>query len=348
MPTSQSADSRRPGSRLSADASANGFLLPSKPPDQEAWMDRGATSLNDRCDPILTTQLWGGFLSEYARKDPAVDCRSGSGQLTRVPFESQAFGVSTSRTSAYGSLVQTTAPASRSSYGESPQTVSNPYDRKSSPQMDSHPKDCWEDISTRRCTTTLIGSREDERRSKRNRGGRDEFEGSIQYLEKPRWNNPEYREQDLPLLPIHLDPREQHDVLQHVNMRLSQCAFDFVAAYRFPIPLEPNKPAVQTASDKEWTEWAYLLKRLATKRKIPSHAVYNSQIKDLTTVLDNSLEMPHTTKPRERQIKDDRNVLQFISAGIQVGKILKDAETMEFLDKLYQRTEKIIQNRSGT
>lgn len=193
---------------------------------------------------------------------------------------------------------------------------------------------------------TVGGPQGDERRSKRYRGGRDEFEGSIQYLEKPRRSTPENRARDLPLLPIHLEYREQDDVLTQVNKRLSQCAFDFVALYRFPIPLEPNKPAVQTATDKEWTEWAYLLKRLATKRKIPSHAVYNGQIKELTTVLDNSLEMRHATKPRERPLKDDRNVLQFISAGIQVGKILKDAATMDYLDKLYQQTEKVIQERT--
>ena len=185
----------------------------------------------------------------------------------------------------------------------------------------------------------------DKRRSKTYRGGRDEFEGSIQFLEKPRRAAPEHRQENLPLLPIHLSQEEQDDVLSQVNRRLSQCAFDWVAEYRFPIPLEPNKPAVQTASDKEWTEWNYLIKRLATKRKIPTHAVYNGQIKELTTVLDNALEMRHTTKPQTRPLKDDRHVLQFISAGIQVGKMLKDAATMEYLDKLYQQSERVIQER---
>ena len=152
-------------------------------------------------------------------------------------------------------------------------------------------------------------------------------------------------ERDLPPLPVHLNESDQEDILTQVNQRLSQCAFDFIALYRFPIPIEPNKAAVQGAQDKAWTEWAYLLKRLAIKRKIPSHAIYQGQIKELTTVLDNSLEMRHTSKPQPRSLKDDRTVLQFISAGIQVGKILKDAGTMEDLDRLYQRTENLIQTR---
>ena len=202
--------------------------------------------------------------------------------------------------------------------------------------------------SSSRGTITVPGSKGDKKRSKTYRGGRDEFEGSIQFLEKPRRAAPEHREQTLPLLPIHLDQGEQDSVLSQVNKRLSQCAFDWVAEYRFPIPMEPNKPAVQTASDKEWTEWNYLIKRLATKRKIPTHAVYNGQIKELTTVLDNALEMRHTTKPQARPLKDDRHVLQFISAGIQVGKMLKDAATMEYLDKLYQQTERVIHERKVT
>lgn len=207
--------------------------------------------------------------------------------------------------------------------------------------------DYEEQSSPKRSTTTVAGPSGEERRSKRYRGGRDEFDGSVQYLQKPPRNVPEPREQDLPPLPVHLDIAEQENVLTQVNKRLSECAFDFVALYRFPIPIEPNKQAVQVATDKGWTEWAFLLKRLATKRKIPSHAIYQGQIKELTTVLDNSLEMRHASKPQPRVVKDDRTVLQLISAGIQVGKMLKDASAMEYLDKLYRQTEQVIQERTG-
>ncbi len=227
-----------------------------------------------------------------------------------------------------------------------PQSSASDYPWDTSYQASPDRLDYEDQSSPKRSTITVPGPLGNKERSKRYRGGRDEFEGSVQYLQKPPRNVPEPRERDLPPLPLHLDNAEQDHVLTQVNQRLSQCAFDFVALYRFPIPIEPNKPAVQVAADKGWTEWAYLLKRLATKRKIPSHAIYQGQIKELTTVLDNSLEMRHATKPQPRALKDDRTVLQFISAGIQVGKMLKDASTMEYLDKLYRQTEKVIQEKS--
>ena len=95
----------------------------------------------------------------------------------------------------------------------------------------------------------------------------------------------------------------------------------------------------------EWTEWVHLLKRLATKRRIPARVLYNGQIKQLVTVLENSLEMRHAAKHQSRPLKDDRNVLQLISAGLQVAKILKDAPAMRFLDSLYSQTEQLIHTR---
>lgn len=177
------------------------------------------------------------------------------------------------------------------------------------------------------------------------RTNRDEFDGPTQFLQKPSIEKILAQERDLPHVPINLDVREQDDVLSQVNIRLSQCAFDFVAKYQFPIPLEPDKRPVQKASDREWTEWVYLLKRLATKRRIPARVLYNGQIKQLVTVLENSLEMRHASAHQSRPPKDDRNVLQLISAGTQVAKILKDASTMDCLDKLYKQTEVVIQKR---
>lgn len=141
---------------------------------------------------------------------------------------------------------------------------------------------------------------------------------------------------------------EQDSILSQVNDRLSKCAFDFIAKYQFPIPLEADKRPVTTPADREWTEWVYLLKRLATKRRIPARVLYNNQIKQLVTVLENSLEMRHAAKHQSRPLKDDRNVLQLISAGLQVSKILKDASAMEFLDGLYTDTERLIQSRRAT
>ncbi|XHG06519.1 hypothetical protein AWENTII_009711 [Aspergillus wentii] len=181
--------------------------------------------------------------------------------------------------------------------------------------------------------------------SQRRPSNRDEFDGPHQLLDIPSQRVIAAQARELPHLPTNLDVSEQDRILTAVNDRLSQCAFDFVAKYQFPIPLEADKRQVRVPSDREWTEWVYLLKRLATKRRIPARVLYNGQIKQLVTVLENSLEMRHAAKHQSRPIKDDRNVLQLISAGTQVAKILKDATAMEYLDRLYVETEKRIQER---
>ena len=184
--------------------------------------------------------------------------------------------------------------------------------------------------------------------SQRRPSNRDEFDGPHQFLDRPSPETIAAQERELPHVPTNLFVQEQDDVLSQVNDRLSQCAFDFIAKYQFPIPLEPDKRPVRVAQDREWTEWVYLLKRLATKRRIPARVLYNGQIKQLVTVLENSLEMRHAAKHQSRPLKDDRNVLQLISAGLQVAKILKDASTMESLDHLYVRTEALINSRKST
>lgn len=182
--------------------------------------------------------------------------------------------------------------------------------------------------------------------SQRRPSNRDEFDGPHQLLEPPSPRTVAAQERELPHLPTNLDVSEQDEILRQVNDCLSECAFNFVAKYQFPIPLEPDKRQVRMPSDREWTEWVYLLKRLATKRRIPARVLYNGQIKQFVTVLENSLEMRHAAKQQSsRPVKDDRNILQLISAGTQVAKILKDATAMEALDRLYVRTDIQIQDR---
>ena len=184
--------------------------------------------------------------------------------------------------------------------------------------------------------------------STRRPSNRDEFDGPHQFLERPLGDTPTTQEQILPHLPINLFVQEQDQVLSQLNDRLSECAFDFIAKYKFPVPLEADKRSISRSADREWTEWVYLLKRLATKRRIPARVLHNGQIKSLVTVLENSVDMQHAAKHQSRPLKDDRNVLQLISAGIQVTKILMDAEAMAFLDTLYSRTERMIQGRRST
>lgn len=183
--------------------------------------------------------------------------------------------------------------------------------------------------------------------SQRRPSNRDEFDGPHQFLDRPSMDVITAQEQDLPHLPTNLYVHEQDQILSQVNDCLSKCAFDFVAKYQFPIPLEPDKRPVRQPADREWTEWVYLLKRLATKRRIPARVLYNGQIKQLVTVLENSLEMRHAAKHQSRPLKDDRNVLQLISAGLQVARILKDSGSMVLLDNLYVETERLIQSRKS-
>ena len=156
--------------------------------------------------------------------------------------------------------------------------------------------------------------------NQRKPSNRDEFDGPHQLLDKPSPRSIAAQEKDLPHLATNLFVDEQDNILTQVNDRLSKCAYDFVAKYQFPIPLESDKRPVKTPNDREWTEWVFLLKRLATKRRIPARVLYNGQIKQLITVLENSMEMRHAAKHQSRPLKDDRNVLQLISAGIQIVK----------------------------
>lgn len=185
--------------------------------------------------------------------------------------------------------------------------------------------------------------------TKRRPLNQDEFDGPTQYLPLPPPQDDQDRARDLPELPVHLDIAEQDEVMRRYNNHLADCAFHFVAKYQFPIPLERERLPVRTSSDRDWTEWAYLLKRLATKRRIPARVLHENQIKQLVTVLENSI-VPRHSKPREQLSpekvrKDDRYILQLISAGIQVAKILMDSLAMERLIDLYVDTEAIILER---
>lgn len=182
--------------------------------------------------------------------------------------------------------------------------------------------------------------------SQRRRSNRDEFDGPHEFLS---WSSSREtpKDEELPLLPTNLDAQEQDGILGKVNDCLCQCAFAFIAKYHFPIPLESDKRPVRIPADREWSEWVYLLTRLATKRRIPARVLYNNQIKQFITVLESSLEMRHAAKHQSRPLKDDWNVLQLISAGIQVARILKDAGAMDDLGRLYSWTETRIHGRKA-
>jgi len=155
------------------------------------------------------------------------------------------------------------------------------------------------------------------------------------------------RSQILPPLPVHLSLEEQDQIIICINNVLSQCAFHFVAKYQFPIPIEWDKPRVRTPTDREWTEWAYLLKRLATKRRIPARVLFDNQIKQFVTTLENSIVARQSPKGnlQTRTPKDDRYILQLISAATQVAKILMDSWSMKQLDDLYTSVDSMVLER---
>ena len=177
--------------------------------------------------------------------------------------------------------------------------------------------------------------------AQRKPSNRNEFDGPCQllHLSQPKTDLP------LPILPISLNPQEQQAVLDRLDEILAGCAFDFIAEHQFPVPLEQGRKVVVTSQDRTWREWAYLLKRLCTKRRIPAHVLYNRQVQCLVTILENSLDPFHRHKCESR---DDRSILQYISAGTQVAKILKDRAAMLDLDRLYTETAGSIQARQLT
>ena len=179
-------------------------------------------------------------------------------------------------------------------------------------------------------------------------GNRDEFDGPVQFLPPPSPRTLAGLDRPLPPLATHLSAAEQDAVLGAVNARLAACAYGFVARWQFPIPAAADQQRrVRGPGDREWTEWAHLLRRLATKRRVPARVLHGGRIRQLVSVLEGSLEVRHAAAHPGRPRLDDRHVLQLVSAGLQVARILMDADAMEALDELYTQTEALIQARKG-
>ncbi|EXJ65160.1 hypothetical protein A1O7_01500 [Cladophialophora yegresii CBS 114405] len=202
------------------------------------------------------------------------------------------------------------------------------------------------DLETQNRRASELGRTATRYHTRRRPFNQDEFDGPSQLLPLPVPQQEHARSQALPSLPVHLELDEQDEIILHVNDILSRCAFHFVAKYQFPIPLERDKPRVRTPADREWTEWAYLLKRLATKRRIPARVLYDNQIKQFVTTLENSIAVRQNNRDQQpRTPKDDRYMLQLVSAATQVARILMDSLSMEQLDALYRQTESVILER---
>ncbi|KAI1376746.1 hypothetical protein F4677DRAFT_445068 [Hypoxylon crocopeplum] len=322
------------------------------------WNSSRSVIYNDSSYPSSTRE--NGYSSS------SVIYSSGSGPAYSSPTSASVVGTSGPvgrHQSAYSSSPVYISRAQSGPYGSSSGGAYGSYEGTSSQGWDApdrySPSDSLDDVVASSSLsdyaldnnggTTPAGKSKSsgKGRPQRRPSNRDEFDGPHQFLARPPPDYVAMQERELPHLPTNLLVQEQDSVLTQVNDRLSQCAFDFVAKYQFPIPLTQDMRPVERPQDREWTEWVYLLKRLATKRRIPARVLYNGQIKQFVTILENSLEMRHAAKHQSRPLKDDRNILQLISAGIQVAKILKDAAAMDYLDRLYVSTEQQIQERSA-
>jgi hypothetical protein len=102
-----------------------------------------------------------------------------------------------------------------------------------------------------------------------------EFDDPRQLLPRPPPGNIAEQDRDLPRLPTNQVVQDQDLVLNRVNDRLLQCAFDFVAKYQLPIPICSGMMQMERPEDREWTEWVYLLKRVAPKHRIPARILYD-------------------------------------------------------------------------
>ncbi|KAE9370053.1 hypothetical protein N431DRAFT_344497 [Stipitochalara longipes BDJ] len=170
------------------------------------------------------------------------------------------------------------------------------------------------------------------------------IDGPHQFLARPP---PEYvtmLSKNPPSLKINLTIEEQGVILTRLYDALSQCAFDFLATYQIPLPLDPSMRALERPSDLNWVEWVHLLKQLAMKKCILARVLCGDEINQLPAVLESSLEVGPISQPKVQ--RDDRNVLQMLFAGIQVAKLLRDSRAMDYLDAMYTATENIRQERS--
>jgi hypothetical protein len=78
--------------------------------------------------------------------------------------------------------------------------------------------------------------------------------------------------------------------------------------------------------------------------------LFDNQIKQFVTTLENSIVVRQNPKGNLQTgtPKDDRHILQLISAATHVAKILMDSWSMKQLDDLYTSVESVILERRTT
>ena len=176
-------------------------------------------------------------------------------------------------------------------------------------------------------------------------GNSDAFCGPHQILERPPSYNPAGFERNLPVLSATLSVDERVDLFHRLNKCLCKTAFDFVAKWQLPIPLEPDRKPVSTSEDREWLEWIDLLKALSRSKSISPRALHGRRINDLDCVLERAQIPVSATRSGLIWPADDRYILQLISASTQVAYLLQDALALGEFDSMYDKTELLMQER---
>ena len=167
---------------------------------------------------------------------------------------------------------------------------------------------------------------------------KDEFSRNIYFLPQPPSAEVILGQAQPAVLPTTLSNEFRAHVFNTLDYWLCLTAFLFFSEHQFPIPLEKHKPSVLSPQDRSWNEWAYLLKRLATKRRVPTAVLHGGQIKHMVTLMENSTLVRHSPDDPSQAIDDDMHMLQIISAAVQVVKLLRNYEATFILLELYNQT----------
>lgn len=136
-----------------------------------------------------------------------------------------------------------------------------------------------------------------------------------------------------------LNARAQLKICKEVDQVLRDCLFWWLVTYKFDIPRNPRARDIETAEDRDYEGFCFIVNDLTAKRWVPREAVHHERIAELNTVLAGPSEIRHMLAHPERHLKSDWRMLGLIAAAIEVCKILQYRSGHRQLFRLYQATE---------
>lgn len=144
----------------------------------------------------------------------------------------------------------------------------------------------------------------------------------------------------------------QANIRATVTRRLSHCAYKFIVKYRLPIFLNPyaKKVPITRPRDRTWEEWAHILLGLKARKQIPARIVHGDLMKDFEAIEERSLvvfAVEEEAEDRIPTVEDIAEVLEFVDAGIQVARLLRNEDMRYSLYGIYERLVATGQKRGG-